>query len=1031
MYAIRPSLYDLIRGLRNHKGKEREYIQNCLKECRAEIKGPDLDIKATALLKLVYLEMIGFDMSWASFHVLEVMSSAKYRQKRVGYLAAAQSFHSDTEVLMLATNLMKKDLGATAGPVMTLPIVTLPHVLNPSLAVSTQMDLMPRLNHSNPNIRKKAIVTLYRMALVYPETLVAAWPKIKERLMDKSEDSSVTAAIVSVICELGWRRPHDFLPLAPRLFELLVDAGNNWMAIKLIKLFATLTPLEPRLVRKLLPPLTELIRTTPAMSLLYECINGIIQGGILGSEGEDSGREEIATLCVEKLRSMIMVDGDPNLKYVALLAFNKIVVTHAYLVAQQEDVILECIDSPDITIRVKALDLVQGMVKSDNLITIVSRLMRQLKSSKDVAEAAELEPMAASEAYDEEEPQPQARKLKAKKQEQSLPQDYQVDVIGKILNMCTENNYDNIADFEWYMDVLTQLVRVAPAPQPLEGNLDVQDLSESPSSIVVRRIGDEIRNLAVKVKALRPAVVQAAERILTEITQESIAGHQIACAALRSISWVLGEYADYLLSDDVTLSSLLQVISRTSCPDILMNCIQAVVKVLSSMTSDENDEWLPERKTRVSLLLARVLHTLEPLASHPNLEIQERAVQFVELLKLASEAVNKQPPTTDEVEQDPPLLLTQAIPSLFNGWEIKSMAPGAQLNVPLPPDLDLDTPIHPDLAQLLSRADFINVDDTEADEFDLYYYQRTAPKFVSSSDNNLNAPAISKLSNANDSYSGSYQQSEDDYLDPDIVARRKAERAERNKDDPFYIGADSGANRTSTPIHNILHDSNGDSLDIDAIPVMQLDLTKLPSGSGSSVFAPKSRTAPPTKSLVVVAADETLGSSGASSPNNYDSDQKNRRAATSKKSKTKQSLLGVDSSSLATLSLTPPSGSTPGLASINPYEYEKQKQDEVEMIKAMKEVEKLRLQMQRANERVQVAQGVDMEGTVIKKKTKAKAKSKTKKSEADEADTGGEAVVKKKKKKTVVMEGAEDGVVKPKKKKKKEKLEGEAGRPAE
>lgn len=54
--------------------------------------------------------------------------------------------------------------------------------------------------------------------------------------MDKSEDPSVTAAIINVICELGWRRPHDFLPLAPRLFELLVDSGNNWMAIKLIKL---------------------------------------------------------------------------------------------------------------------------------------------------------------------------------------------------------------------------------------------------------------------------------------------------------------------------------------------------------------------------------------------------------------------------------------------------------------------------------------------------------------------------------------------------------------------------------------------------------------------------------------------------------------------------------------------------------------------------------------------------------------------------------------------------------------------------
>ncbi len=36
------------------------------------------------------------------------MSSPKYHQKRVGYLGAVQTFRPDTEVLMLATNLLKK-----------------------------------------------------------------------------------------------------------------------------------------------------------------------------------------------------------------------------------------------------------------------------------------------------------------------------------------------------------------------------------------------------------------------------------------------------------------------------------------------------------------------------------------------------------------------------------------------------------------------------------------------------------------------------------------------------------------------------------------------------------------------------------------------------------------------------------------------------------------------------------------------------------------------------------------------------------
>jgi AP-3 complex subunit delta-1 len=102
------SLYDLIKGLRNHKGSEEDYIQNSLRECKAEIRSQDMDKKATALLKLAYLEMFGYDMSWASFNVLEVMSSSKFLQKRVGYLGALQSFRPETEVLMLATNLLKK-----------------------------------------------------------------------------------------------------------------------------------------------------------------------------------------------------------------------------------------------------------------------------------------------------------------------------------------------------------------------------------------------------------------------------------------------------------------------------------------------------------------------------------------------------------------------------------------------------------------------------------------------------------------------------------------------------------------------------------------------------------------------------------------------------------------------------------------------------------------------------------------------------------------------------------------------------------
>lgn len=1003
------SLYDLIRGLRNHKGNEKEYIQNSLKECRAEIKGSDMDLKATALLKLVYLEMFGHDMSWASFHVLEVMSSPKYLQKRVGYLGAVQSFRPDTEVLMLATNLLKKDLSSATPTTMSLPIITLPHVITPSLALSVLSDLLPRMTHSHPAIRKKTIVTLYRLALVYPETLRPAWPKIKERLMDEGEDPSVTAAIVNVVCELGWRRPQDFLPLAPRLFELLVDSGNNWMAIKLIKLFATLTPLEPRLVKKLLPPLTSIIRTTPAMSLLYECINGIILGGILGSSEESAGGEEIATLCVSKLRGMIMVEGDPNLKYVALLAFNKIVVTHPFLVAQQEDVIMDCIDSADISIRLRALDLVVGMVSSDNLMSIVGRLMRQLRSSPSIParnssprHAGHIEPEADS---DDEAPEVAIKSDRGSSQDLLLPDDYKVDVITRVLEMCSINNYANLVDFDWYIDILIQLVRNAPVTSSSMN----QELEEYPSNDISEKIGDELRNVAVKVKAVRSQAAKAAESILILAFNDTTSQVSSGNGALRPISWMIGEYASYLESPENTMAALLHITKASTSAEGLIVYLQALAKVFAVMADDEHSLWTAERKTMMSLLMARIINALEPLAMHPDLEVQERAVEFSELLKLAAEATNGQGPSSESVQQDAPLLLTQALPSLFRGQELNSVAASAQKNVPLPSNLDLDQPINQNLHNLLRNVDSISFDDLENDEFEVYYHQKPEPTSISS-----NEPAINRLSGSPDQAAQSYQQgSEESYLDPDIVARRKAERLERNRDDPFYIAPNDGSlSGTSTPLHNILQNNNGQDLDIDAIPIMQLDLGK----TNLNITNNKKPSKKP-RQRIQVAADETLNLSGTSTPAN-DSENSTEGAMKARLSRGKQSLLQVDSSHIGQFSLE--GDDTSGI------DFERQQKEEAEMVKAMKEVERLRLEMQRANERIHAAQDVPPEGTVVKRK----AKKKTKPAEGEAA-----TVVKKRKKakKAVVDEGEGEpsiaptttDVVKPKKKKKKPKMEEE------
>ena len=67
--------------------------------------------------------------------------------------------------------------------------------------------------------------------------------------------------------------------------------------------FGAITPLEPRLAKKLQDPLTTLIHSTSAMSLLFECVMTVISGM--------PKNVNLMQLCVSKLR-LFVEDSDQN-----------------------------------------------------------------------------------------------------------------------------------------------------------------------------------------------------------------------------------------------------------------------------------------------------------------------------------------------------------------------------------------------------------------------------------------------------------------------------------------------------------------------------------------------------------------------------------------------------------------------------------------------------------------------------------------------------------------------------------------------
>uniref|UniRef100_A0A8B9I1N8 AP-3 complex subunit delta-1 n=1 Tax=Anser brachyrhynchus TaxID=132585 RepID=A0A8B9I1N8_9AVES len=601
------NLQDLVRGIRNHKEDEAKYISQCIDEIKQELKQDNIAVKSNAVCKLTYLQMLGYDISWAAFNIIEVMSASKFTFKRIGYLAASQCFHEGTDVIMLTTNQIRKDLSSPNQYDTGVALTGLSCFVTPDLARDLANDIMTLMSHTKPYIRKKAVLIMYKVFLKYPESLRPAFPRLKEKLEDP--DPGVQSAAVNVICELARRNPKNYLSLAPLFFKLMTSSTNNWVLIKIIKLFGALTPLEPRLGKKLIEPLTNLIHSTSAMSLLYECVNTVIACNKHGLS--------FSQLCVQKLRILIE-DSDQNLKYLGLLAMSKILKTHPKSVQSHKDLILQCLDDKDESIRLRALDLLYGMVSKKNLMEIVKKLMIHVDKAEGTT--------------------------------------YRDELLTKIIDICSQSNYQYITNFEWYISILVELTRLEGTRH---GHL----------------IAAQMLDVAIRVKAIRKFAVSQMAMLLDN-------AHLIAsntqrngiCEVLYAAAWICGEFSEHLEEANQTLEAMLRPKVTTLPGHIQAVYVQNMVKLYASILQQKEQSGEKEAAQEITQLM---IERLPQFVQSADLEVQERASCILQLIKYIQKLQIKEVPVAEEVI------------ALFAG-ELNPVAPKAQKKVPVPEGLDLD-----------------------------------------------------------------------------------------------------------------------------------------------------------------------------------------------------------------------------------------------------------------------------------------------------------------------------------------------------
>lgn len=637
------SLSDLIKGIRSHSKVSPEsllqFFDTAISECKNELASSDLETKAMAILKLTYLEMYGFDMSWSNFHILEVMASSKFQQKRIGYLAVIQSFKKEQDLLILATNQFKKDLNSYNHTEIGLALSGIATIVTPSLAHDINDDVVIKLTHSNPYIRKKAVLAMYKIILQYPDSLRANFQRIIDKLDD--DDTAVVGATISVICEISKKNPNIFVGHLPKFFSIMNDTSNNWLVIRILKLFQSLSRVEPRMKKKIMPSILELMAKTKAYSLIYECINCIVSSDMLSADSDHD--RETAKICLDKLLLMVL-KNDFNLVFVGLLTMYKILKKYPSLMddTQVRGYVLQPLGGNDFLVKEKALELYDLLVNEDNIGEIVKKLLFQLMPPERV-EGKPYRP---------------------------IPESFKVSVATKIVSIASADNYANIPNFKWYVAVLKDIFNLSLFPEKLTAD---NMISAESTNIIAGSIGNEYVSLCIKVPSLRPLILSLV--IVDAISDQSILD---TCPVfLQYVYWIVGEYVDELGDDedggshDSKLASQVSIFNTLVCcqvddslqrkfhrhfpisnqlrnsddPAILSVLIQALVKLFSGIlktyvTLFGVDGKLPRDKfIQIAYHLSKLINYLSNFEEHPNYEVQERSLSWLEFLKLCLEAM--------------------------------------------------------------------------------------------------------------------------------------------------------------------------------------------------------------------------------------------------------------------------------------------------------------------------------------------------------------------------------------------------------
>lgn len=375
--------------------EERFIIKSEQADMRTYIRECDPELRPRIVCKMVFLSALGENVAYGQMEVLTLMSSDIYSYKRIGYMAAGVLIDEGSEIAVLLTHTLLKDLRSTNFRVQCLALSLLANLGTQEMCQSLVTEVQRLIETQTSCVMKRAAMAAVRIVKHIPELAETFKPSIQQLL--KHGSHSVVASAINLMEQMILSQPDmrksygkyqaAFTKILRQLSqskasrEFLFSVFNDpFLQTRILRILSVIKKPSDDLDEVLESIVTGVdIKRNTGRAILFQAVETIVA---------TAKKPALRGLAFSQIGRLFKF-REANVLYSALSVFSRVLYSGHEIVdrtsgdsialQRYKSLVVQCLSHRDSSIRRRALDVVSALVDSNNVQTLIPEVIDYIK----------------------------------------------------------------------------------------------------------------------------------------------------------------------------------------------------------------------------------------------------------------------------------------------------------------------------------------------------------------------------------------------------------------------------------------------------------------------------------------------------------------------------------------------------------------------------------------------------------------------------------------------------------------------------